>query len=146
MSHALKNNLVWQPSATLAILQKRAALLKLIRQFFSDRTILEVETPLLSAATVTDPHIHSIPALCKEWGTEKTVTRYLQTSPEYAMKRLLSAGIGSIYQITKAFRQGEIGRFHNPEFTMLEWYRIDFDHHDLMNEAADFLQLILNIP
>lgn len=143
MFHELKNNPAWQPRATLATLRKRGALLASIRQFFAERHILEVETPLLSQASVTDPHIHSIPAHFKQWGTENTELRYLQTSPEYAMKRLLAAGYGPLYQITKAFRQGEVGRLHNPEFTMLEWYRIGFDHHDLMNEVAEFLSVLL---
>ena len=109
-----------------------------IRDFFNQKKILEVETPLLSYTSVTDPFIASIKALVAD-----NKSYYLQTSPEYAMKRLLAAGSGSIYQITKAFRQGELGRFHNPEFTMLEWYRIDFDHHQLMDEVDELLRLTL---
>ena len=127
--------MTWRPSASINHLRERAQLLKKIRGFFASRDVLEVETPLLCRASVTDPHIHSIPAFSHH---------YLQTSPEYAMKRLLAAGSGSIYQISKAFRQDESGRFHNPEFTMLEWYRLGFDHHDLMDEMDELLQLVLN--
>jgi elongation factor P--(R)-beta-lysine ligase len=121
----------WQPSAPLEQLQKRAAILAKIRCFFDERQVMEVETPLFSPASVTDPHIQSISAQVAGQ------TRYLQTSPEYAMKRLLCAGIGSIYQICKAFRQDESGDLHNPEFTILEWYRLGFDHRNLMNEVDE---------
>jgi lysyl-tRNA synthetase class 2 len=140
------NQLSWCPTASLAALKKRAAIYSQIRQFFAERSVLEVETPLMSYATVTDPHIISIPATFKTIGSSKEQIVYLQTSPEYAMKRLLAAGSGSIYQITKAFRQGEIGRLHNPEFTMLEWYRLGFDHHQLMDEMDALLSLILQTP
>lgn len=147
MSRVLKNKELpaarneWCPSASLENLRVRAQILKSIRDFFAARNVTEVETPLLCHTSVTDPHIHSIPALFRSHSQEKLY--YLQTSPEYAMKRLLAAGSGPIYQITKAFRQGEIGRFHNPEFTMLEWYRPGFNHHDLMNEMDELLQIVL---
>lgn len=132
----------WQPSASIAHLKKRAAILKSIRDFFAARDVLEVETPLLCHTSVTDPFIESIPASVNL--PNGTQSFYLQTSPEYAMKRLLAAGSGSIYQLCKAFRQDEAGRYHNPEFTMLEWYRVNHDHHQLMNEMDDLLKLILN--
>ncbi len=136
----------WFPHATLETLQQRADLLAKIRAFFSERGVLEVETPLLSPATVTDPHVIGIPALFKEMGSKKEKIFYLQTSPEYAMKRLLAAGYGAIYQLCKAFRQGEVGTLHNPEFTMLEWYRPGFDHHALMDEMDLLLRLVLKTP
>src|SRR3990167_4096160 len=126
---------MWQPTTTIDSIQLRATLYKNIRAFFESRNILEVETPLLCRHTVTDYHIDSFSLDNK--------TRFLQTSPEYAMKRLLAAGSGSIYQICKSFRQSESGKKHNPEFTMLEWYRNNFDHHDLIKEIDTFLQLIL---
>lgn len=129
----------WQPSASISTLQQRAKILSTIREFFATRGIVEVETPLLSHATVTDPHIHSMTVM-----TPEKNTLYLQTSPEYAMKRLLAANSGPIYQITKAFRQDEAGRLHNPEFTMLEWYRPGYDHHALMNEMDELLQAVLH--
>lgn len=135
----------WQPSAPLEHLHIRAKILRQIRDFFAARQVLEVETPVLCHTSVTDPYIQSIPALIQTESNSKEQYYYLQTSPEYAMKRLLAAGSGAIYQITKAFRQGEIGRFHNPEFSMLEWYRPGFDHHQLMNEMDELLQLTLQI-
>ena len=133
----------WQPTACFSILKKRADILQQIRHFFAERNVLEVDTPLLSSHTVTDPYVIGIPALFKQNGlAEKTV--YLQTSPEYAMKRLLASGSGSIFQMCKAFRQGDLGRVHQPEFTMLEWYRLGFNHHDLMDEMDELLKMILN--
>lgn len=140
-SHAVSNH--WKPSATLATLHQRAGILKKIRDFFTEKKVLEVETPLLCRHSVTNPYIQSIPAYFKAHPNDKNECYYLQTSPEYAMKRLLAAGSGPIFQISKAFRQGEVGRYHNPEFTMLEWYRLDYDHHELMNEMDELLQFIL---
>ena len=134
----------WRPSATIASLQKRAEIIDTIRQFFKERNILEVDTPLLSHSTVTDPHVLGISASFKQNGAQSNEEVFLQTSPEYAMKRLLAEGSGPIYQICKAFRQGDLGRIHNPEFTMLEWYQPGFDHHALMNEMDELLQLVLH--
>ena len=121
----------WRPSASFDTLRLRARLLAQTRAFFHARDVWEVETPLLSQAATPDPHIHSFvvstPAGAK--------ARYLHSSPEFPMKRLLAAGSGSIYQICKVFREGEAGRRHNPEFTLLEWYRTGFDHHALMDEV-----------
>lgn len=122
---------------TIEFQQNRAATINQIREFFAQKNVLEVETPLLCPATVTDPYIESISA------TILDDTFYLQTSPEYAMKKLLADGSGSIFQICKAFRNEESGKIHNPEFTMLEWYRVGFDHHQLMDEMDELLQLIL---
>ena len=132
----------WRPTATIANLQQRAALLAQVRAFFSQRDVLEVETPLLAQYSVTDPYMDVISA---ENPLAKTAPYFLQTSPEYAMKRLLAAGSGPIYQISKAFRKGELGSRHNPEFTMLEWYRPDFDAQQLMTEIADLLVAVLNV-
>ncbi len=121
----------WRPTAALGALQRRAALLRTAREFFAARGVLEVETPILSAAAVSDPqieslatHVAGIPA-----------PFYLSTSPEYAMKRLLAAGSGDIYQVCKVFRDAERGRWHNPEFTLIEWYRLGFDDVRLMTEV-----------
>ncbi len=146
MSPERKNNIAWQPSAPIDHLRIRARVLRIIRDFFAARGVMEVETPLMCHTSVTDPFIQSIPVLFHSHSYEKEQFYYLQTSPEYAMKRLLAANSGDIYQITKAFRQGEVGRFHNPEFTMLEWYRLGFDHHNLMDEMDELLQLVLNMP
>lgn len=127
----------WQPSASRAALALRAELLKRLRHFFEERGVLEVDTPVLSSAAATDVHIHSISTQVN--GRR----RFLHTSPEFPMKRLLAAGYGDIYQICKVFRDGEAGRLHNPEFTLVEWYRTGFDHHRLMHEVADLLQILL---
>ena len=140
---------MWQPTTSLATLRLRARLLAKIRQFFAERRVLEVETPVLSAFAATDPHIESFQTDYTGPGMPTQPTLYLHTSPEFAMKRLLAAGSGSIYQIAKVFRNGELGRQHHPEFTLLEWYRVGFDHHQLMDEveqlintlSAGFLQL-----
>ncbi|MDM7861708.1 elongation factor P--(R)-beta-lysine ligase [Alteromonas sp. ASW11-36] len=129
----MSDSLQWQPTAPIDNLRARAELLTQVRAFFSARNVLEVETPVLSQHATTDCHIQSI----------STSHGFLQTSPEFAMKRLLAAGSGSIFQICKAFRQEESGRWHNPEFTMLEWYRVGFDHHTLMAEVDALLQVVL---
>lgn len=133
----------WKPTAKLTVLRKRAKIIQSIREFFRVRKVLEVETPVLSQATVTDPYIQGMSSIFKKMGAQQEQLLYLQTSPEYAMKRLLAAGSGPIYQICKAFRQGDLGRVHQPEFTMLEWYRPGFDHQALMDEVDSLLQLIL---
>jgi len=133
----------WQPSALINSLQSRAKIMQQIRDFFAARKVLEVETPLMGRATGTDSNIESISTSFQYFG-EQAITCYLQTSPEFAMKRLLAAGSGDIYQICKSFRNGEVGQIHNPEFTMLEWYRVGFDHHQLMQEVEDLIKFILN--
>lgn len=143
MSHAPKNN-KWQPSAAISTLRSRADILKNIRAFFAERDVLEVETPLMQHASVTDPFIESISANYQSHLHALPDRCFLQTSPEYAMKRLLANHSGSIFQICKAFRQAEHGRMHNPEFTMLEWYRVGFNHLQLMTEVDALLQTILN--
>jgi len=127
------------PTAHPQTLHKRAAIINKIREFFAQHNVLEVETPILGHATTTDPHIQSLS--CVPMAGQPSL--YLQTSPEYHMKRLLAAGMGSIFQICKAFRAEEQGSFHNPEFTLLEWYRIGFDHHNLMDEIEILLRRIL---
>lgn len=132
----------WQPNCNRQALQARAVMLEDIRAFFKARDVLEVETPLLCANAATDLHIQAIPALYSS-NTHSAQRYFLQTSPEFAMKRLLAGGSGSIYQLCKAFRNSERGHRHNPEFSMLEWYRLGFDHHQLMDEVDEFLQRII---
>ncbi len=128
----------WRPSASREALVRRAGVLARIRTFFSAREVLEVETPVLAAAGGTDVHLAPLSTRLAQGGT-----LYLQTSPEFAMKRLLAAGSGPIYQLGRAFRDGEAGRRHNPEFTMLEWYRPGWDHHMLMDEVEALLLEVL---
>jgi len=141
----IQNNDEWRPKASLDALKVRAEVYQKIRTFFQQRSVLEVDTPLMYPRGAMDPHLQAIPVHYQANPSQPSTTFYLQTSPEYAMKRLLAAGSGSIYQLCKAFREGERGRFHNPEFTMLEWYRVGFNHHDLMDEMADFLKATLEI-
>ncbi len=133
----------WQPTASLANIRLRAKILGQIRSFFAKREVLEVETPVLSNATVTDLHLHTLSTSAQIPGGVGPTKLHLQTSPEFAMKRLLAAGTGPIYQLCKAFRDQEAGRLHNPEFTMLEWYRPGWDHHRLMDEVEDLLSEII---
>ncbi|MCP4488002.1 MAG: EF-P lysine aminoacylase GenX [Gammaproteobacteria bacterium] len=122
----------WRPSASSQVVRARAKLYKQIHLYFNDSDCLEVDTPLLSQATNTDPTIASI----------RVHDQYLQSSPEFAMKRLLAAGSGSIYQICHAFREGEQGRRHQSEFTLLEWYRQGFDYQQLMGEIEHLIDLV----
>lgn len=128
----------WRPSARLDALRERARLLGLIRQFFAERDVLEVETPAMAHAGASDVHIASLVTHSRDGRR-----LYLQTSPEFAMKRLVAAGSGPVYQVCKAFREGESGRLHNPEFTLLEWYRPGFDEHALMDELDELLIRVL---
>lgn len=128
---------MWKPSAPIEVLRQRAKLLKKIRYFFTERGYWEVETPIMARYGTTDVYLSNIEALFRG------ETYYLQTSPEYHMKRLLAAGSGPIFQIARVFRDDELGRWHNPEFTLLEWYQLGIDHHVLMEEMDLFLQMIL---
>ena len=127
----------WRPKCSIEALHFRAGLLRDTRRFFEERSVLEVMTPVLSRSTVSDPHIES-------FRTESEgELLYLQTSPEFFMKRLLAAGAPGIYQIAPAFRQSEVGRHHNHEFTMLEWYRPDFELAELMREVSQLIDLLI---
>ncbi|HEV2109943.1 MAG TPA: amino acid--tRNA ligase-related protein, partial [Gammaproteobacteria bacterium] len=128
----------WQPTASIENLTLRAALLAKLRQFFAARGVLEVDTPALSRAGATDRHIGSFRVEDGRGGA-----LYLHTSPEFPMKRLLAAGSGDIWQLCKVFRSGEAGRMHNPEFTMLEWYRLGYDHRRLMAEVAELITALI---
>lgn len=136
----------WRPSASREMLALRAALLARARAFFAERSVLEVDTPLVVNAPVTDVHIHSARVLL-EAGERAATTAcqpfFLHTSPEYAMKRLLAAGAGDIYQICHVVRALERGRLHNPEFTLIEWYRVDYSLAALMSEVEALLRELL---
>lgn len=118
----------WQPSASLELLKLRSQFLAKIRDFFNKAAYLEVETPIMARYGVTDVYLSNIKARFR--GQDYS----LQTSPEYHMKRLLAAGSGPIFQLARVFRDDELGRWHNPEFTLLEWYQLGIDHHALMDE------------
>jgi len=121
----------------LAALQERALLNRQVRVFFAERKVLEVETPALSQAGNTDPFIDSFSVNTPQG------LRYLHTSPEYPMKRLLVAGAGDIYQLCKVWRRDESGTRHNPEFSLLEWYRLGFTWQQLMQEVAELLHTLI---
>lgn len=128
----------WKPAATIETLKARAEMMARVRGFFAKYDIIEVETPLLCQHSVTDRYMSAF----KVSGFNGDIngdSGYLQTSPEYSMKRLLAAGSGSIFQICKSFRKDDFGSRHNPEFTMLEWYCLDFDHHQLMAQVFELL-------
>jgi lysyl-tRNA synthetase class 2 len=129
----------WRPCATLGLLRDRAEVLAAIRHFFSERQVLEVDTPALSSAATPDASIESIAVTA---GPQQGPL-FLQTSPEFFMKRLLCAGSGSIYQMCHVFRNDEQGRNHNPEFTMLEWYRTGFEMFDLIDEVEALMSLLI---
>lgn len=132
----------YQPTCDIKAMQARAKMYAQLRQFFAERGVMEVETPILSQAGVTDVHLASVQAHRHLGG--KKQTHYLQTSPEFPMKRLLASGSGPIYQICKVFRDDEHGRKHNSEFTMLEWYRPELSLKDLMFEVGDLLNVTLS--
>ncbi|RKZ78500.1 MAG: EF-P lysine aminoacylase GenX [Gammaproteobacteria bacterium] len=134
----------WQPSAKIETLQQRAQYLADIRLFFAERDVWEVETPILSQSAPTAPYLDSFTTNFMPIGSQSKQTYYLQTSPEFAMKRLLAAGSGSIYQIARVFRNGEQGRLHSPEFTMLEWYRPELTLNQLMDEVNILLQQVFH--
>lgn len=134
----------WQPSASIENLLARAKIIAEIRRFFTDCGLLEVETPVLSEFGVTDVHLSTFNTTFISPTAEKSKALWLSTSPEYHMKRLLAAGSGPIFQLCHVFRNEEAGQRHNPEFTMLEWYRPHFDMYRLINEVDDLLQQILD--
>ena len=127
----------WRPGASRHAIETRAKLLTDIRSFFSSRGVLEVETPVLSRAGNSDPNIRST-------FTDSNPRKFLRTSPEYAMKRMLASGSGDIYELGRVFRSGEKGRYHNPEFTMLEWYRTGMAYLDLASEVGSLIRFCGN--
>lgn len=133
----------WHPSANRQMLAARAALLAGMRQFFSRTGVMEVETPVCSAHATTDPALKSLETVFTGPGAPTGKRFYLHTSPEFPMKRLLAAGSGPIYQICKVFRDGESGRLHNPEFTLLEWYRPGYDLDAMMRETVELVNSLL---
>lgn len=138
----------FHPTASLTTLRQRALLLKAMRRFFDEAGYFEVETPLLSQDIVVDawlePFVTAFLQRAEDW-QKPADFRYLQTSPEFAMKRLLAAGATAIYQLGKVFRNGEVGQRHNPEFTMLEWYRVGDDHHDQMSLTEELVRCVAEV-
>ncbi|CAL4325546.1 elongation factor P--(R)-beta-lysine ligase [Buchnera aphidicola] len=138
----MKKKIQWFPNTSIDILIKRSLIISKIRNFFSKLSVLEVETPILNKYPVTDPNLSQFVSTYFLPNKEKKYDLWLSTSPEYYMKRLLAAGSGPIYQISHSFRNEEIGNFHNPEFTMLEWYQPGYLMHDLILEVIKLLKLI----
>jgi lysyl-tRNA synthetase class 2 len=133
----------WQPTAGIEALRLRARLSAAMRAFFAERGVLEVESPLLSRGGNTEPNIAPISLEFTGRTDGAPRTRWLRTSPEYALKRLLAGGIGDCSELGRVFRDGEAGGRHNPEFTMLEWYRVGWDHRRLAEETADLVRAAL---
>jgi lysyl-tRNA synthetase class 2 len=133
----------WRPGAPIEALRLRAALYARIRDFFAARGVLEVETPVMSVAGNTEPNIASFALEFSGRTDGAPRTRWLRTSPEYPLKRLLASGIGDCYELGRVFRDGEAGGRHNPEFTMLEWYRVGWDHQHLADETAELVRVAL---
>jgi lysyl-tRNA synthetase class 2 len=129
----------FQPTASLELLRLRAVVLEQVRTFFKSRQVLEVDTPILGLAPVTDPVIQALQTQISVFGSQRF---YLQTSPEYYLKRLIACYPVSVYQLGKVFRDDEYGRYHSPEFTMLEWYRIGFNDAQLIAEMKDLLTIL----
>ena len=132
----------WKPSASMSALKERAGLYKNIRSYFYRENVMEVETPMLSDAATPDVYIDSFQCDFKPIGGDCSQPRYLHTSPEFAMKRLLAAGSGDIYSMGRVFRNGEVSNRHSPEFTLLEWYRLGIDEHKLMDDITCLLNYI----
>lgn len=132
----------WRPSATISTLQQRASLLRCIRHYFDMQKVMEVETPIISTHATVDVFIESFEVHFAPIGDPHSYTYYLHTSPEFAMKRLLAAGSGDIYSLGKVFRNGEAGSRHNPEFTMLEWYRVGMNQQQMMDDVAQLLMSV----
>lgn len=130
----------WQPSAPFEAIRLRARLNATVRAFFAARNVLEVETPVMSQAGNTDPNIASFSLAFGGHVDAGPRQRWLRTSPEFPLKRLLAAGLGDCYELGRVFRDGEVGGRHNPEFTMLEWYRVGWDHQRLIDECAELLR------
>lgn len=126
------------PASKIALLKDRASSFQKVRSFFSEKNILEVDTPILSQSAPIDEHID---IMSVDLGNN--LCGYLHSSPEYAMKRLLTLGLGDIFQMSHVFRQGEVGALHNPEFTMVEWYRLAISFSDFIEETVDFIRLFL---
>jgi len=139
-------SLPWAPVAAPEMMQARAQLLADIREFFQGHGVMEVDTPVCSARAATDPMLESFSTTYTGPGASLGTELFLHTSPEFPMKRLLASGSGPIYQLCKVFRNGEAGRRHNPEFTLLEWYRPGFDHYRLMEEVADLVNGLFPTP
>ncbi|MCY7313409.1 MAG: EF-P lysine aminoacylase GenX [Pseudoxanthomonas sp.] len=132
-------------NAPLDALRLRAAVNALFRLYFAERDVLEVETPILSQAGNTEPNIESFTTVFSGHADAGTRMRWLRTSPEYPLKRLLAAGVGDCYELGRVFRNGEAGGRHNPEFTLLEWYRVGWDHLRLAEEAVELVQRALGL-
>lgn len=140
MTHNDAGSVPWRPSASLLALRARAEFMANLRQFFTKKGYLEVETPIMGRYGITDPYLANIKASFR--GHDYA----LQTSPEYHMKRLLAAGSGPIFQLARVFRDDELGRWHNPEFTLLEWYQLGIDHHSLLAEVDELMQQMIGCP